>query len=186
MEGLKKIKEKVKSKKISFLEKERLVYQLCRERKSKPTAAIAREIGLHRNLIYKYFYAYKVRKQLNAKKYDVISSRILYGIRDHPLREIRNVLNRRISKHIKANIILERESTNKEILSLKYIDNKLNVFQNITFDVLNRLRSNSIKKFPKPALEECRAYLFTIIRHCKRTLEELNPSNMRGVIIDIN
>lgn len=77
----------------------------------------------------------------------------------------------------------------KKTDSQKKIENKITLFQNITFKVMNRLRFNIIKDLPKWAKDECKSLLLMIVRHCQEVLEELNqiyPLNKRGEIIEIN
>lgn len=209
----------IKDKRIPSIERENIVYELWNSGKYKTKKDLSQELKLTEKRIKRLLYAFSIRKKLiNNSITNLISSRTiidshrlsekdkekLYDMIVNKIikpNEVREYVRKTIKKYKKKKLAsssassLASSSASKIIKienktdSQKKIENKITLFQNISFKVMNRLKFNIIKDLPKWAKDECRSLLLMIVRHCQEVLEELNQIytlDKRGEIIEIN
>jgi len=209
----------IKEKRIPSIERENIIYELWNSGKYETKRELAENLKISERAVGKLLYAKEIRGKLinnsisgkistrtidsshrlserdKIKLYDMIAQGIV------KTNEVREYVKKTIKKYKKGRITLNGASNGasngapkiveiqNKTDSQKKIENKITLFQNITFKVMNRLRFNIIKDLPKWAKDECRSLLLMIARHCQEVLEELNqiyPLNKRGEIIEIN
>lgn len=205
----------IKDKRISSIERENIIYDLWNSGRYETEENLSQELKITEKRVKSLLYAYAIRKKLiNNSITNLISSRTILDSRTLSEKDKKKLYDMIAHKIIKPNEVREyiRETKKNykkeksasfsasssaskivkiqnETDSQKKIRDKITLFQNITFKIMNRLKYNTIKDLPKWAKDECKSLLLMIVRHCQGVLEELDQIytlNRRGKIIEIN
>lgn len=201
--------ERLRDRKINSVEREDIVYELWNSGNYETKVELADELEYTsiRN-IDALLKASEIRKKLNLN--DSISTRDITDTSGLPLEKREEILllvqdrlisKREIRKFVKKKKIEQEHLINKkkrlpikkkrEIKpkNIEKMNERITIFQNIAFRVINRIKSESIKDYPSIYKDKCISLMQIMVDHLNIELEKLNKiidENNGRIVYEIN